>query len=94
MKTKEEIYDEQIAPILVELGALCREHEMPFMAIAGFEDGNGTTFTIPGDNALNLSQEIFLVYLAMQAQGSIDAVLIALIRNGLADQSIFLQDYL
>ena len=94
MKTKEEIYDEQIAPILVELAALCREHQIPFMAIAGFEDGNGTTLALPGGNALNLSREILLVYLAMQAQGDIDTILIALIRNGLADQSIFLQEYL
>lgn len=32
-KQREEIYDKEVAPLLLQAGKICEEHEIPFIAV-------------------------------------------------------------
>lgn len=52
--TKEQIYDAQISPLMVQIIAICKQHKIPVVATFGLgQDDNGdlhcTTVIIPKD---------------------------------------------
>lgn len=94
----EKIYDDLIAGKLREVGELCKEHKLPFMAICEYEpESIGATYGwIELDGTLSL--HMLLPVLASCAKGNVDSFLIELMKycnkHGISmDQSMFLHKY-
>lgn len=78
MPSREEIYDTEIAPKLLELGKLCEARGMPFYAEVWFDgDGSGRTAFHPEGPRCWPWQ---LVRAAGQAKGNLDALVFAVAR--------------
>lgn len=75
--TKEEVYDTEIAPRLLEIGEMCQERGLGFSAAVEYEPfGLGRTLALPPDSSV----AIRMVDAAAQAHGNIDSFLRAMIR--------------
>lgn len=75
--TKEEIYDTEIAPRLLEIGKMCQERGLGFSAAVEYAPHTlGRTTTIPAD----ASYAIRMVDAAIQSYGNLDLFLRAVIR--------------
>lgn len=77
----EKIYDEEIAPLLKQVGELCTKHGFPFIARVQYErtesdSAVGDTFFIPPHTAMKTR----LAFQAMRSNANID-VLIAWIEK-------------
>lgn len=76
--TKEEIYDTEIAPRLLEIGELCQERGLGFSAAVEYEPfGLGRTLALPGKSSI----AIRMVDAAVQAHGNLDSFLRAVIKH-------------
>lgn len=71
------VYDELIAPKLMECAKLCEANGIPFVCYAQDDDGVSRTAFIPPGSAFGPR----LVELAAQANGNVDSMMIALIRH-------------
>lgn len=75
--TKEEIYDAEIAPRLLEIGKMCQERGLGFSAAVEYEPFSlGRTLALPGESSI----AIRMVDAAVQAHGNIDSFLRAVIK--------------
>lgn len=76
----EKIYDELIAPKLLEVAALCKEHKIPLIATCEYEPGQfGSTFGwISTDGTTSLA--MMMVYFAVFAKANIDNFIINLLK--------------
>lgn len=78
----EKIYDEQIAPKLLEVAEICKSIGLPFAAIVEFDlDEHNTAVTVaPMPDGAGAAMRI--VAYAMRAQGNVDALIMALQKDG------------
>jgi len=79
MRNTEEIYDEKIAPILLELSRICTEFEIPFCAAVEFdggESGQGVGKSFSKVDFTEGGVDMAMIYLAMRARGNLDAFMI------------------
>lgn len=68
----EQVYDEQIAPKLIELARVCHEHGMPFLATVEYAPGDyGTTADLPADRSLLMDW----AYVATRSRGNADTLI-------------------
>jgi hypothetical protein len=68
----EQIYDEQIAPKLLELARICHDNGMPFLATVEYAPGDyGTTADLPADHSLPMDW----AYVAARAGGHADLLI-------------------
>lgn len=68
----EQIYDEEIAPVLMELAKKCKDAGIPFLAVAEYEPGSfGTTADIPTGSSYPISW----AYAAARSNGNVDALI-------------------
>ncbi len=52
----EEIYDKEIAPLLMQVAALCKQHQIPMVAEVEFLPGErGSTFFLPEGAGLSMT---------------------------------------
>lgn len=76
----EQKYDELIAPKLLEVAALCKEHKIPFIASCEYEPGQfGSTFGCMSTDG-QTSVAMMMVYFAVFAKGNVDIFIINLLR--------------
>ena len=48
MRDLESVYDEKIAPLMGQIHAICKENDMPFLAVVQFQDRSfATTYIVP-----------------------------------------------
>lgn len=83
MPTKEQIYDKQIAPILLEAGKIAKEHGIDFLAcvdIASEEHPYGTAETRCIDMS-TAHAAMRLVEFAILARGNVDSLMIGLTKD-------------
>lgn len=75
---KEEYYDQNIAPKLLEIGKECENAGLTFIAVCEYEGGDyGGTRTIQP----NSGYPIRLVDLAVQCEGNVDSLMFAVMRH-------------
>ena len=92
----EEIYDEEIAPLLKKAGDLCVKYGIPFLAVTEYSPGEvGETRFQTNDECLKM----VMIRHCVKTAPNIDGFLIGLIRwakdKGIdMDQSIFLRQYM
>lgn len=97
MKTEnEKFYDEQIAPVLLELARKCKERGMAFLASVEYDPltmGRGRTDYMPVDEADKLSAAQRIVHWAARCDGNIDKFFVACDLHGKehGHSSIYLQ---
>lgn len=91
----EAIYDEQIAPLLMQAGKLCEEHGMALVAVVEYEDGKrGETRTLPEDCGLAMRMLSILAGNGNNVDGYLMGLIKYCNREGISlDQSIFLREY-
>jgi len=59
MNNKENIYDEQIAPLMKQIIEICKKEEIPMIADFQYSDTNFcTTFIYPDVKGRNMSLEV------------------------------------
>jgi hypothetical protein len=69
----EAIYNEQIAPKLAEIGRLCEQHGMSFVAAVEYQPGSlGETRVLAGE----VTFAPLLVSMAIQACGNVDKLML------------------
>ena len=74
----ERLYDDEIAPKLLEAAQLCKKAGIPMLATVWFDGENsGTTQVFPN----NPNPSFTLAYQAHQCKGNIDALCIGLARQ-------------
>jgi len=74
----EQIYDEQIAPKLLELARICNTHGMPFLATVEYAPGDyGTTADMPADRSLPMDW----AYVAARSRGNADTLIMHMMRQ-------------
>lgn len=72
----EKIYDEEIAPLLKQVGELCVKHNFPFIARVQYERTDtdsavGDTFFVPEHTAM----KTLLAFKAMKANANVDLLI-------------------
>lgn len=94
----EQIYDDEIAPKLMEIAKLCKEKQLPFIALCEYSpESVGATYGwCSNDGAMSF--HMLLPFLASFAKGNVDSFLIELMRHCnkhsiSMDQSMFLHKY-
>ena len=91
----EAIYDEQIAPLLMQAGKLCEQHGLAMVAVVEYaKEMRGETSVLPDEAGLAM---MFLSFLAASGN-NVDSYLIKVIRfckeQGISlDASMFLSKY-
>jgi hypothetical protein len=93
---KEKLYDEEIAPKLLELCKLAQKHGMSFVACVEYDPTNagyGRTEWQAPDEGGKLSAAQRLVHWAARSEGNIDRLMMAVDRHGRehGHSSIYLQ---
>jgi hypothetical protein len=86
----EELYDTQIAPLLLQAANLCKEHKIPFIAVTEYnKDDFGCTKYL-GENP---SVTMLVLHWAYLAKDNVDNLIIALMRYAKehGHSSVFLQ---
>lgn len=77
----EKIYDEQIAPKLLELAAICKENKIPFIATCEYEpDSLGSTFAWLDFEKGQGSVAMLMNYVSVMAKGNVDNFAINLLK--------------
>ncbi len=77
MGEREDFYDREVAPVLMELAKKCEDAKISFIAMTEWEPGEtGRTATIQGDAGFGLK----MAHTAMQAHGNVDSLMIAIKR--------------
>ena len=71
-KAMEKVYDEQIAPKLMEIGKLCEENGIPFLAVAEYAPGKRGTTSILGSTP---GLAMVILHLCSQTGENIDGFL-------------------
>lgn len=76
----EQVYDEQIAPKLLELAKICRDNGMPFLATVEYAPGDfGTTADLPAEADRSLPMD--WSYVAARSRGNADSLIMHLMRQ-------------
>jgi hypothetical protein len=76
---REQFYDREIAPALLELGRKCQAKGLSMAAEVEWAPGEGgTTATL----AASAGFGIRMAHLAMQARGNVDSLILALMKYG------------
>lgn len=94
MTDNEKFFDEEIGPVLAEIGKKCEARGMAIVATVEYDPGEySTTAVIPG-TAPNVPMR--MAYIAAHARGNVDSFMISLMRwcgaNGVdTSQSIFMR---
>lgn len=71
METKEEYYDNEIAPALMEINRKCKEHGMSFFSAVQLDNNvMGRTLYFQEDASLSIK----LADIAIQTQGNVDSL--------------------
>jgi hypothetical protein len=79
MAEREDFYDREIAPVLLELAKKCEDRGLSFIAMAEWEPGEtGRTMSVREGASINLRMALW----AMQAQGNADSLILAMKRHG------------
>jgi hypothetical protein len=73
----EKFYDEEIAPLLLEVGKKCKERGLSFTAAVEYAPNQVAGTSIISEGA---GIEIQLVHQAVKAQGNVDALFMAIQR--------------
>jgi hypothetical protein len=73
----EKIYDEQIAPLLLEVATLCKEHGLPMVATVWFDGEDSGTTRIPPEGE---HPPFVLAHAACRSRGNLDSLCMALSR--------------
>jgi len=88
----EKYYDEVIAPQLAAIAQDCANHEMSFAAVVEYEPGSAASTRMMVDGATVLYH---MVSGAIEAQGNVDALIMALYKwtkeNGRMGESLMLR---
>jgi hypothetical protein len=72
--TAETVYDEQIAPLLLQAAKLCHEHGMPFVAQVEYQPGDfGMTADLPAREQRSLPMD--WMYVAGNCRGNADSMI-------------------
>lgn len=79
----EEVYDTLVAPKLLEVAKICKEHGIPFVAAVQFDggpsgEGVGKTFQIPP--GAKLSADMAFIHFAAKCRANYDSFTNALLR--------------
>lgn len=88
--TKEETYDQIVAPLLGQAAKACQEHGFSMIARVEWEPGESGITRI-GDPKISVGQA--MTWYAAHAHGNVDSMLLALIRNFNCSQSMFLYSH-
>lgn len=78
---KEDFYDTEIAPVLLELSKKCSEKGILLVAAVEFERGVGKTYS----GGKPESADMALVTAAAKAQGNLDLMVMSLARSSFAE---------
>lgn len=82
MKTAEEreqFYDSEIAPVLLDLARKCKESGLSIAAMVEWDPGEtGRTVALAGDSGFGIR----MAEAAMQAHGNVDSLIFALMKFG------------
>lgn len=79
MTDAEDVYDDEIAPLLLRVGELCEKHGFSFVGMCEWTPGEtGITVT----RRENASVEFRLAEMAAFARGNVDALMMAAARYG------------
>lgn len=71
---KERFYDDEIAPVLLELGRKCKTAGIPFMAVAEWNKGLiGATRMLVSE----MSWPMQMIFLAGESNGNVDTLMFA-----------------
>ncbi|MBW2672247.1 MAG: hypothetical protein JRD89_02375 [Deltaproteobacteria bacterium] len=74
----EKLYDEKIAPKLLEIAELCEEAGLPMLATVWYDGkGSGTTRVFPAEP----NPSFTLAYAAQQCHGNLDKLCFAIARQ-------------
>jgi hypothetical protein len=74
----EPIYDEQVAPLLMEAGRICKENGLPFIAVVEYAPGEfGQTQHFTETQGLAMT----MANIAARAHGNLDAFMLSLLRH-------------
>ena len=76
---REQAYDREIAPRLLEISKLCEQHEMNFVAHVEWEPGKSGTTAFRGDNP---GAGHRLAYIASRANGNLDRLVASAAADG------------
>lgn len=80
-KEREDFYDREIAPILLDLANKCAENGLSFVAMAEWDAGEtGRTMKVREDAGIGIKMALW----AMQATGNADNLIWAMQRHGKA----------
>jgi len=84
--SKEEIYDKEIAPLLLEAVNKCKEHDIPFVATVFYDWSEkienyswGSTYYIPKDCN---SSHVLTSWVATRANGNADSLINWMLKHG------------
>jgi hypothetical protein len=63
IKDNEAVYDDQINPLMAQIIAICKEHEIPFLASFQYsEEGLCTSYVLPSGSSPRLNVAADLLY--------------------------------
>jgi len=83
MPTKEEIYDEQIAPVLLEAGKIAKEHGIDLLACVDISDEDDP-YAMAETRCIDMAKAnaaMRLVQFAIRAKGNVDSLMIGLVKD-------------
>ncbi len=75
--SKEQVYDDEIAPLLLKAAKIAQEHEIPFLAVAEWEPGKIGRTQAGGLGGV----EMVLTIAAAHADGNIDSLVMGMARR-------------
>ncbi len=79
---REAVYDEEIAPLLMQAAKLCEQHGLPIVAVVWYSDiGHGRTTVCPDGAPPGSMPGFTLVNAAAQCEGNLDRLVIGLSRS-------------
>lgn len=87
MSLAEDVYDNEIAPLLLKLAEQCREMEISFVAAVEYEPGK-ISLTKAGES--KSTAQAFAV-LAAECNGNVDGALLALVKRFGPGNSLYLR---
>lgn len=89
-RTKEQIYDEQVAPLLMQAAKICKEAEIPIVAQVEYAEGDFGLTSCLGENP---SVSMLILHWAALSKGNLDLLVIKASRwnNGRPHNSIVLR---
>jgi len=73
----EVVYDAQIAPVLMDVAALCERHGIPFLALVEYEPKKLSRTEFLGENPC---LEMMLARWAARSRGNVDSLIIQIMK--------------